>query len=169
MKTLLKITIITLLVPTMALAQIVETDAAAQAEIKKLSFLVGNWQGSGWMMGQDGSRHSFEQTENVGLKLDGTALLIEGQGRAEGRVVHNALAIITFNSNDSNYSFFSYLANGRKGDFKGELIDGTFYWYLNEGMRYVITINQQGEWFEKGEMNRGGNWFEFFEMTLRKK
>ena len=58
------------------------------------------------------------------------------------------------------------LQNGQKGEFKGELIDGKFYWYPNENVRYVIWQNEKKQWYEKGEFKREGNWTQFFEMTL---
>jgi len=44
-----------------------------------------------------------------------------------GRIIHNAMAIITYNNADKNFSFHSYLANGREGKFKAELIDNKLY------------------------------------------
>ncbi|CAN5383873.1 hypothetical protein BH23BAC1_BH23BAC1_05400 [soil metagenome] len=35
-------------------------------------------------------------------------------------------------------------------------------------MRYIINLNDQGQWYEKGEIKRNGNWLQFFEMTLDK-
>lgn len=153
----------------MANAQLVKTDSVAQLEISKLEFLVGEWQGSGWMMGQDRQRHEFDQTENIQFKLDNTLLLIEGLGTSQGQTIHNALAIVSFNTAENNYLFTSYLANGRKGEFKAELEDEKFTWFPRENTRYVIEINDAGQWFEVGEFNRQGNWYKFFEMTLNKK
>lgn len=137
-------------------------------EIKKLAFIVGEWKGEGWMMGRDGQRHSFIQTENVQFKLDSTAILIEGLGMTEGEVIHNAMAVLRFNRENSNYSFNSFLSTGLEGSFKAELIDDKLYWYPNENMRYIIELNEDGQWYETGEINRDGNWFQFFEMTLNK-
>ncbi len=36
-------------------------------------------------------------------------------------------------------------------------------------MRYIITLNEKGQWFEIGEMERNNEWFKFFEMTLDRK
>ncbi len=33
-----------------------ETDSLSKANISQLEFMVGNWKGSGWMMGRDGQR-----------------------------------------------------------------------------------------------------------------
>lgn len=161
--------IITWLMVLPAHGQKQETDRVAQKEIKKLAFLTGNWEGTGWIMTEDGNRYQFEQTELVQFKLDGTALLIEGRGMREGQIIHDAMAVVTYNHEEENFSFRSWLNTGQGGEFKGELIDDIFYWYIEDNMRYVIYLNTKGQWYEKGEYNTGGdNWFQFFEMTLDK-
>jgi hypothetical protein len=151
------------------LAQSFETDQQAKEQISKLAFMTGHWEGTGWMMGQDRQKHHFTQTEDIQFKLDQTALLIEGKGTSEGKVIHNALAIVTFNKKDNNYTFQSHLATGRGGEFRAELVDNKFYWYPNANLRYIIYLNDKGQWYETGEMNTGTTWFQFFEMTLTKK
>ncbi len=154
--------------PIMANAQNFEVNKEAQQELKKIEFLVGEWSGSGWMMNQSREKMVFDQTESVNLKLNGTALLIEGKGSSEGKVVHNALAIITMAEGIAKYDFNSFLQSNQHGTFKAELIDQVFYWYPVENVRYVITINEKGQWHEIGEANSGGTWYQFFEMTLDK-
>ena len=149
-------------------AQNFETDKANQEHVRQLGFLVGNWKGKGWMMMQDGKKHFFDQTEKVQFKLDETALLIEGNGTAEGRNIHNAMAIVNWNKAANVYSFRSWLASGLGGEFKGEIKEGKFYWYPNANMQYIIWLNEKGQWFEIGEMKRNNEWFRFFEMTLDK-
>ncbi len=149
-------------------SQSFETDKEAQSQIQKLDFLIGDWKGQGWRTSPNGEKHHFEQTEKVQFKLDSTAVLIEGKGIAEGKVIHNALAVITSDKDSEAYSFQSFLQNGMKGTFKAEIIDGSLYWYPSENVRYIININQKGEWHEIGEFNRQENWMKFFEMTLIK-
>lgn len=153
---------------SVAHAQIRETDKTAQAEIKKLAFLVGKWEGTGWMMGQDGVKYTFNQTEKVLFKLDSTAILIEGLGKADGKVIHDALAIITFAGESDQYDFQSFLPSGQKGNFKSELKEKTYYWYPTATVRYIIRLNDKGQWYEIGEYNQGSSWLQFFEMTLEK-
>lgn len=148
--------------------QIPETDLFAQREISKLSFLVGDWKGTGWMMIQDGTRHSFDQYEKIQLKLDGTALLIEGTGYADGKLIHDALAIVTYNKETYHFDFSSFLFSGKQGKFKAELIDDKLHWYPAEFIRYIIYLNEKGQWYETGEMKRGNDWIQFMEMTLDK-
>lgn len=155
-----------LLLTTTIFAQDIGTDQINKEVVSKLAFIVGDWKGEGWMMGQDGQKHAFVQTETIRFKIDSTAILIEGFGTNNGKAIHNALAILTYNKTDKNYTFHSYLANGREGKFKAELIDNKLYWYPMDTMRYIIFINEKGQWYETGEMNRGEQWFQFFEMTL---
>jgi hypothetical protein len=166
MKTILTI-LLTLSTLTLSFSQNSETDSISQAKIKELKFMVGNWKGNGWMMGRNG-KSEFDQTEKIKFKLDSTAILIEGEGKSNGRVIHSALAILTYNKGEDNYSFRSYLPSGQSAEFKAELIDGKLHWYPRENTRYVTWLNDKGQWCEKGEFMREGNWSQFFEMTLKK-
>lgn len=164
MKIILTI-ILTGLLTSQSFSQSFETDSLSKVKISDLGFMVGNWKGTGWMMGQ-GGKSEFEQTEVIQFKLDSTAILIEGKGKANGKVVHNALAILTYNKADNNYSFRSYLQNGQNAEFKAEMIDNKLFWYPNENVRYIIWLNEKGQWYEKGEYKREDTWNQFFEMTL---
>ena len=168
MKTTLSLLVFLLLSLSVSMGQMLETDSTSQAEISKLGFMVGKWKGAGWIMGRDQQRSSFEQTEDVQFKLDNTAILIEGLGKSNGLVTHNALAVISFNKEENSYNFQSYMSNGRSGSFKAELIENKLFWYPVDNIRYIIYINDEGQWYETGEMNRNEQWFQFFEMTLDK-
>lgn len=149
-----------------SMGQEVQTDSMAQQQISKLGFLRGRWAGSGWMMDRDGQKLQFTQSENIRFKLDSTLLLIEGVGKSGGIILHHALAVVSYNKMDRNYTFQSYLSNGRNGRFIAELISGKFYWYPNENIRYVINLNEKGQWHEEGQMKRNEDWYQFFEMIL---
>ncbi|WP_439488963.1 hypothetical protein [Algoriphagus sp.] len=166
MKNLLLIFLISL--PLVASSQNFELNKEAQQELKKLEFLLGEWRGNGWMMNQSREKMPFDQTEKVTLKVGGTAILIEGQGEANGQNVHNALAIIRMGDEIGKYDFHSYLQSNQHGTYKSELIGDTFYWYPADNVRYVIKINEKGQWHEIGEANAGGTWYQFLEMTLDK-
>ena len=109
-------------------AQSFETDALSKSKVSQLAFMTGNWSGSGWMMGRDGQRSEFEQAEAIQFKLDSTMLLIEGLGTSHGRVVHNALALVTYDKAEDRLVFRSYLQNGQNGEFPAEFMDGSLYW-----------------------------------------
>jgi hypothetical protein len=172
MKNLVKVLLILLMVSGFQLQVFAQEsndpNPVAQEDIQKLSFLEGNWKGSGWIVGPDQKRHTFQQEEIIQKKLAGTAILIQGVGMTDGKVVHNAMAVISDAEGAGKYDFTSFLQNGRKGSYKAELIDGKLYWYPTDQVRYIIMLNEQGQWFEIGEYNTGSSWFKFFEMTLDK-
>jgi len=152
----------------LAHGQSYDLNPEAQEKIETLSFLVGSWKGSGWMITPDQQRHTFEQSEKVEMRLSGTHLMIEGKGISNGKVIHNALAIISPKEEGGQFSFTSFLQSGSNGTFKAELKERVLYWYPTEQVRYVIQINEFGQWHEIGEYNMGTDWFQFFEMTLEK-
>ncbi len=166
MKTKILILLVSIIFMNFSYGQSFETDSISQSEVSKLHFITGKWEGKGWMMGANGEKSEFDQTENIQFKLDSTAILIEGLGKNNEKVIHNAMAIISYNKTDKNYTFQSYLQNGRKGEFKAELIDEKLYWYPSTNMRYIIELNDKDQWYEIGEIKRGENWFQLFEMTL---
>jgi hypothetical protein len=164
MKTYLTIVLVFLISIT-GFTQTSETDSISKAKIKELDFMVGNWKGTGWMMGKNG-KSEFEQTERIEYKLDSTAILIEGKGMSNGKIIHNALAILTYNKSEDNYSFRSYLPSGMNAEFKAEIIENKLYWYPSDNVRYVIWKNEKEQWYEKGEYKTENSWNQFFEMTL---
>lgn len=164
-----------------ALSQLVtaQTDPSTpQKEMEKLQFMTGKWEGSGWMMGQDRQKHTFRQTEDIYLTGAGEVMVVHGLGKStdaetgEEKVVHNAVAIVTYNSGEEHYDFNSYVVGRGGGKSIGKVIkENHFEWYLdspNGQIRYTITLNDKGQWSEVGEIAMGENWFPFFEMTLDK-
>src|SRR5690242_12508423 len=94
----------------------VATTALASDEMKKLDFLIGEWKGEAMIQMGPGKPNYAVQTETVVPKLGGKALLIEGMGFRKkddgtlGEVVHDALAIITWDEKKNTYRFSAYTA-----------------------------------------------------------
>ena len=143
-------------------------------EMKKLDWWVGHWKGSGWIqMGPQG-RQDFNQTENIEAKLDGMVLVVEGQGKAKqgGATVHSALAFVSYDPHTSKFRWHSFTPHGQI-DTEAKVGQDSLQWSLEipgrGQMRYTITRNDKGEWFEIGEMSQEDQtWRKFFEMTLTK-
>lgn len=140
-----------------------------------LQDLVGEWRGSGWIMMPDGSRQRFDSSETVTTRLSGNALLVEGRHYAPGnaqRVVHDAMAMITWDQHAGAYRFRSALATGMGGDFPLEIAPGRFAWRMETpgGGRidYVAEFTRD-TWTERGRRTGpDGRSTDFFEMTLRR-
>lgn len=153
----------------------------AQIEaMKKLDFLVGNWQGSGWMLIPGGKRETFQINESVQMKLGGLVLLVEGLGKSKDdktgadRIVHNALATLSFDPREKLYRWRTFTMQGNSADTIAQIGDKSFIWGFKNpqagDIRYTITLNEKGNWFEIGEFSRDGGktWTKFFEMELQK-
>ena len=149
-----------------------ELAESKKSNISKLLFLEGQWEGSGWMQ-MGAQRIEFEQKEDVGTKLDGTIMLIEGKGFEDGQLAFNAFGVVTWDNEAGVFNLYSNLSDGRSTMAQGEVpAENTFKWRYDVPMgkiRYTIVLNEKGEWFEIGEFSRDEEtWFKFFEMTLRK-
>jgi hypothetical protein len=162
-----------------ALSSAQTEEPSAKKAMEKLSFLAGKWSGSGWQMNQQQQKMTFTQTEDIKFLTDGESLLVQGMGKTkdpetgEEKLIHNAVALITYNPQEEGYDFRSYAVGRGSGNYIGRLVkDRHFEWFLdtpNGKIRYTITINEAGQWHEIGEFAMGENsWFQFFEMTLDK-
>jgi len=146
-----------------------ELIAAQKRALTKLEFLDGQWRGEAWTMLPSGDKHTFTQTERVGPFLDASVRIIEGHGyEKNGQSIFNALGIISYDSNNDQYTMHSY-AQGHTGDFELKAIENGFIWEIPAGpmtMRYTAII-ENDTWHEIGErMIPNNDPVQFFEMTL---
>lgn len=148
--------------------------SAHLAAMQKLAFLVGDWEGSGSIAMGPGPRSAFAQSERIQFKHDGTLLLIEGQGKSPetGAIVHDALAVVTFDPSTGKYKFRSFAAVGRFIDTEATVGGNTMVWGWNAGpqkIRYTTTV-EHDVWRATGERSTdGATWIAFFEMTVKRK
>ena len=145
---------------------------AQRAEMKKLDPMIGRWQGAGWIQ-QGPERETFTGTENVQRKLDGLAVLVEGRFvDKKDVVIHETLAVLSYNQTSKDYDFNTFLASGRKGQYTMKATDAGWQWGFSFPagvIRYDIKITPD-TWHEAGQMSmdEGKTWKPFFEMTLKK-
>lgn len=164
------------LIPQKVSAQYVNEQL--REEIEKLDFMTGQWDGSGWMRMQDGSKAEFEQTENIYFKLNNTLLVIEGRGTdpETGTIVHDAFAIVSYLPDEEQYRFESFLSDGRGTITNGKLADeNIFVWWIDrpDGARilYTIDFSEEGKWKEIAEYfpnPEAENGRTFLEMNLER-
>jgi hypothetical protein len=144
----------------------------SRTEMKKLDAMVGKWQGSGWMQ-QGKERETFTGGENVQRKIDGLALLVEGKfANKENVVIHETLAVLSYNSTSKDYDFNTFLFDGRKGQYTLKAAGENWQWgfsFPGGTIRYTINLTAD-TWHEIGEMSMddGKTWRQIFEMTLKK-
>lgn len=166
-----------LLLSVLSLTSAAQTPPSPElAEMKRLDFLVGQWQGEGWIVFGRGERHTFRQTENVQRKVDGAVLLIEGLGKSKdpdnsGAIIHSAFAVLSYDKDAKIFRWRAFRAGGSSIDTEAKVSENMLVWGFRDprggNMRFTITLNEKGQWFEIGEMSRDGQtWIKFFEMTL---
>ena len=151
--------------------------AAAQKEMQKMSFMIGEWQGEGWVMTPGGKEFS-SVNEAISYDLDSTVISLRGVGMADkGGVevkVHDAIGVLYFDPFQRKFGMSSWISKGMHTDANVELLgEGKLKWWFEAGpagtIRYTMTI-ANNEWVEIGEMSQDGeNWRQFFEMTLKRK
>ena len=156
-------------------------DSLQVNEMKKVHWLVGKWEGEGWMMFGPEEKHTFSQTETVTSKLNGLLLAIEGLGIAgtseEGgsKIIHNAFAVLSFDSANQRFVMRAHKADGAFTEADALVDDnGNFIWGFNHPyageLRFTIRQNDKGQWYEIGEVSNddGDSWFQNFELLLNK-
>jgi hypothetical protein len=160
----------------LACALVAPCAAAAQtppAEMQRVAFLIGHWQGQGWIDGDDGRRQTFQQRERVEPRADGAALSIEGRGESDGVLVHSAFGVLAYDINAEIFRWFAVESAGDQVVTEAGVSERQLIWTLAAGpsltLRYTIRIDERGRWFEIGERsNDGQSWQQFFEQTLEK-
>lgn len=172
-----------LAVPTSAQMPNPAAAAESRAHMRSFDWLIGEWEGGGWMMVPGAGRLEFTSAENVEWRLDGRVLLVEGLHHAavpdasgERPVVHHALGAITWNASRDAYVFHTWLGNQGGSGADNELVateDGFIWWPATpEGApRVEFRVRRvDGEWVERGTVTLpDGETMEFFEMRLRRR
>src|SRR4051812_12794500 len=138
-----------------------QPDVAAQKQaMKKLDFLVGKWSGDASVWRGPGGPMKIRQSEEIEYRLGGLGLLVEGTGRnADGKIVFQALATISFDDLTSTYRFRSH-SDGRYLDTEVKVTRGGFSWGFEGGplkVTNVMHVNEKGEWMETPESTFGAN------------
>lgn len=166
---------------TMVLAaMLTATFAYGADEMSKLDWLVGEWKGEVSARSGPGKPETAIQVEKVTPRAGGKVLLVEGLGRKKledgtaGDVVHDAIALISWDEEKKTYRFIGHVAQQPSVDTTLDLTaPNTLVWGLTppQGgkVRFTIRLTEKGEWNEVGEFSPDGTkWFKFLEMNLTK-
>lgn len=150
--------------------------AEAIEKMKAFQFMEGNWEGTGWIVDQDGKKESLVK-ESVAYETGGTIMVFRGKGYkpegGENTLVHDALGVMYFDVMEKKYRLHSFINRGMNTIAEVELLDpGKFVWSFRAGpvntIRYTLTYENE-IWTEVGEMvDASGAARVFFGMELRK-
>ncbi len=142
------------------------------AAMQALQPWVGRWQGTGSLRRGAGEPERFAGEEVIEARLDGHVLLIEGTHWTpdHARLVHHALALLSFDSKAGAYRFRSFLADGSEGEFAFRAENGVYRWTIESpqgAIEYRIEIAGD-RWHEVGTIQRDGRSVPFFEMEMQR-
>lgn len=157
------------------------SETVAKEKMKPFAHWAGRWQGEGSMQMGPGQPKKSMVDENIEFKLSGTVVLIEGIGKSledpsgEPKIVHHALAVLSFDQTSNQYKFNSYLKDGRSTQaWFNTVAENKYQWGFDVPtgkIKYSITIDPVTKtWNEVGEFSNdnGATWMKFFEMNLKK-
>ncbi len=175
--TLLRASLCAMLLLGLTVSVAAQTVPPSEA-MQKLDFMVGEWEGEGWMRRGPGEPSMVQVHERIQPKAGGHVLLIEGHGteqRAgydEPVTVHDALAVLSYDAQQGRYLLRSFTAEGRYVDADVEMGDEQFVWSFDvpQGhVRYTMTY-EEGRWNEIGAFSADSQtWQQFMEMNLTRK
>ncbi len=151
----------------------------SKEEMRKLSVLVGKWEGEASTIRGNGEKSTLQMSENIQWRMDTLLLLFEGVGKIKqasgpSTKAFEAVSIISYDKDSGNYKFRVYLEDGRNAEVNFlPLAPSHYQWQfktLSGWMRYEIKIDTASHhWNEKGYYSKDGlKWTPFFEMNLTK-
>ena len=148
-------------------------EATGSAEkMKRLQMLVGTWEGAGTIRRGPGEPQAFTIRERVVPRLNGEALLIDGEGKSGGRTVHQALGVIGYDAAAKRYELTTFQAGGKRLTPEIEVTETGFAWSFEQpaGTVTFTTEVKEGVWKETGVFTVKANGMKvpFFEMTLKR-
>jgi hypothetical protein len=142
-----------------------------KAALERLEWLAGDWKGKATIqMGPQQESHA-DQEEKVWKGAGGTVYVIQGLGKEEGRVIHDALAVLSWDPTEKAYRLRAYTADGRSVDADVEVNESSVIWSFKTPrgrVRYVIQQTPEGQWHEEGFFISPDGERKFFEMTLER-
>ena len=149
---------VVLLAPQMAQPPRSPDLEAQRTAMRKLEFLVGTWTGEARITRGAGETTELVQTEEVGYKLDGLILVIEGIGRAKsgGAPVLQAFGVISYEDETKTYRMRAF-NDGRFLETNVKLLEEgkgmAWGFVLGEiKTKSVMRINEKDEWTELHEI-----------------
>lgn len=135
-----------------------------QKAIKALSFLTGEWKGTGQSYPLEKSK-PYDVLSKVSFDLDGELLIIYHRSfRGKASVLH-LHTVIYYDQKDRSYYYNAYTKSGTR-PFKCQLESQQFICYRGTDYRLIFGITDKGQFNEYGEKLRDGQWQKTFEDIL---
>ncbi|TCI92679.1 hypothetical protein [Tenacibaculum sp. M341] len=132
--------------------------------LKKLSFIIGNWEGKSISYNDNNETKEVAVVENVQYIMDGN--LISLDVKSPWIALHT---IISYSTKDKKYYYYPFSKEGNKKGYEGRIEGDRFLVYFNASGRLTFTRTAKGEFHEYGEKLVDGKWKKYFEDILQPK
>ncbi|NAS29509.1 hypothetical protein GTQ40_00855 [Flavobacteriaceae bacterium R38] len=143
-------------------SQITLGQSIEQKEMAKLSFLIGDWKGTGNSIPKN-KAGDYTALTKVRYDLDGELLVLKLRSFRGDTPVLSLHTIMYYNKEDGHYHYRAYTKNGAR-PFKGTLVNNNkLVLKLGENYRLTFQRTPEGAFNEFGEKLVDGKWIKNFE------
>ena len=151
---------------------------AAAADMQRLAFLEGQWEGTGWMVMGPGGRKEFSVRESARWGAGGNVMVLDGLGvekleDGSERPVHQAFAVISWDPAAAAFRLRAYRAGGGEVEDAPVVGGHGLVWGFRDPrgghVRFTLRFTADN-WHEIGEYSPdGAAWTPFLEMRLARR
>lgn len=145
-------------------AQVSFAQSIEQQEMAKLSFLIGDWKGTGSSLPKD-SNQPYQVLSKVRYDLDGELIVLRHRSIRDGKPVLSLHTIIYYNVDEQQYYYYAFRKKGAR-PFTGNIVDGKLICTIGEDYRLIFQRTPEGLFNEYGEKRVDGVWIKNFEDLL---
>jgi hypothetical protein len=160
-------------------------EPSVPAQMEQLGFLVGLWEGAGWVWAGPDERSSCDVTMDVEALLGGAVLVVQlrtasdTEGACRSLVQGEALRVINYDQWSKSYRVRSFMANGQNTDWEVEVDGGVLTcWYddVRAGRtRFTLEQTPKGDLREFGDAKNAisppdeEHWMPHHEFVLKRR
>ncbi|AXT20708.1 hypothetical protein D7030_11960 [Flavobacteriaceae bacterium AU392] len=139
--------------------------SAEQKAMKKLSFMIGDWKGSGTSYPKE-KNTPYNVMSTVQYDLDGELIVLRHRSIRNNKTILALHTLIYYNKEDGFYYYNAYRRSGAR-PFKCKLNDEKLICEINGNYRLTFQQTKKGEFNEFGQRLTDGKWIKNFEDILQ--
>ena len=140
-------------------------------KMQSLKWLSGKWEGTAYLLGQDGIRQEVTHHLAFEPQLEGTMFLINENVMVARDTLFRNLAFFGYDVLHSQYNLHAFTNGGAQMSAYVEVLEDKMIWRFHSSghiYRYTAHLNTQSQWHQIGEVSsdEGKSWTPFLESTL---
>ena len=143
---------------------IILAQSEEQKAMAKLSFMIGDWKGSGSGLPKTNNM-PYDVLTKVRYDLDGSLLVLKHRSTRKAVPVLSLHTLIYYNKKDQHYYYNAYRETGSR-PFKCSIENQQLHCEINGNYRLTFQRTSDGAFNEFGERLVNGKWVKNFEDLL---